>query len=580
MMFPTVPPNGEFSVEQARLVGRQLAEHPLLATRPGDARPTVAEVLGDARPLLGTYGINFEIVRIRPGCVVARSHAEGSVNSRSACELVKALLGELADQVCDVRAAIVENGCAQRGAPACVYSIVWEDAEAGDPAGNRSPPGPETLIDPEPAFGEFDPPIPPLPDWNRPVGDLMAYSAPESVGPPVDPGIRPAPSDGPRTLEGTPVVTAATSTTHHYQPTTASAVVTPNPVRIQRASAAGTSPHAPAPEAIGATMRRRFPRGLLRRGWLLAIALLAGSAGGWFAAKHAGISYAAQATVVVRSGSGLNGPGGANDAMALATTYAALIPKDQAILSVAARSLKATPSWVSRSLGVSVENGTSIVVIGFSAPSPARAIAGADAVAGAVASTRPVSLAIGPGSVAVVSEPTSAHRQGTLHKYGIVIGGFLGLALGLVLVFAAERADPRVDDAATMATASGCRAASVPNGLSYAELARVLADSGRDSGGLTVVPLAIGDTNPTMELARQLRPWWPADGPAVQISPAFSSGVVELARGSGPTVLVSHPGSPQRDVVMAAQRLRTIGRTPTWAVLANRRKIGASRRVG
>src|SRR4029077_21181703 len=117
--------------------------------------------------------------------------------------------------------------------------------------------------------------------------------------------------------------------------------------------------------------------------------------------------------------------------------------------------------------------------------------------------------------------------------------------------------------------------------LSYPELARVLSDTGRTNGSLTVVPIAISDTAPTLELARGLRPCWPSDAPAVAISPAFSSGVVELSRGSGPTVLVSHPGARQRDVRAAAERLAMIGRPPVWAVLAHRRLRGrVSGRVG
>ncbi len=318
--------------------------------------------------------------------------------------------------------------------------------------------------------------------------------------------------------------------------------------------------------------RRSFPKGLVRRSWLLALALVAGSAGGWFAGVHAGTSYGAQSVVVVQSGAGKAGPGSANDALALATTYAALIPKDQSILSSAARVLNLSTSQIEGSLGVTVEQGTSLLQIDFTASSAAKAIAGAQAVARAVASSRSLTPAIAAGSVAIVSTPTSAHLQGTLHKYGIILGGLLGIVVGLILVLAAERADPRIDDAAAMATASGCRAALVPADLSFAELA-TRAGRRRPTGGCgsPIVPIAIADTAPTMELARGLRPCWPANGPAVAISPSFSSGVVELSRGSGPTVLVSHPGMRQRDVLAAAERLRMIGRPPVWAVLSNRR---------
>jgi hypothetical protein len=221
-------------------------------------------------------------------------------------------------------------------------------------------------------------------------------------------------------------------------------------------------------------------------------------------------------------------------------------------------------------LSVTVETGTSLLLLDYSAPTAAQAVAGADAVARAVASNTPLTPAIAAGSVAIVNVPSAAHEQGTLHKYGVVFGGLLGLVIGLILVLAAERADPRIDDALAMAAATGCRASQVPKDLSFAELARVLANAGRGKG-LTVVPIAISDTAPTMDLARGLRPCWPPTGPAVAISPSFCSGVVELSRGSGPTVLVSHPGTRFREVVAAAERLRMIGRPPVWAVLANHR---------
>lgn len=587
MTFPVVPPEGGSNIDQARELGRQLAAHPLLAARAGDQPPELAEVLADARPLMSAHGVAFEVVRTRPGCVVVRSHANGPLSARAACEVVKALLAEVTEEVCDIRAALVENVCAQRGAAACVYSIVWEDAATGSPRADLPPPpGPETLVDPDLSLGEWRPPVPePLVDWNRPVPP-----GPEPLGPlpgapaqPAVPSVPGAPDggDGRLGVGGSSLGTSATSTTHHFQVSTPNTIVIPAPAPV-RPPAPEFPAVTPGPERVVVTPPvRRVPRGLIRRSWLVALALLAGSAGGWFAGKHAATSYGAQATVVVRSGSSASGPGGANDATTLATTYAALIPKDQSILAVAGRTIGVSPAVVGHDLSVTVENGTSVMVIDYSASDPASAIKGARAVAGAVASATPVSLAIGPDSVAVVSEPTSAHLQGTLHKYGVVIGGLLGLMVGLVLVLAAERADPRIDEAAALAEASGCKAAAVPDGVSFPELGRVLAEAGRADGSLTIVPLTIADTAPTMEIARELRPWWPADGPAVRVSPAFSSGVVELARGSGPTVLISHPGTRQRDVLVATQRLRMIGRGPAWALLmARRHGPGLHRRVG
>jgi hypothetical protein len=57
----------------------------------------------------------------------------------------------------------------------------------------------------------------------------------------------------------------------------------------------------------------------------------------------------------------------------------------------------------------------------------------------------------------------------------------------------------------------------------------------------------------------------------VSVSPSFSSGAVELSRGSGPTILVLRAGRRKRDVAAAAERLRLMGRGPLWAVLVSKR---------
>lgn len=591
MAMPTPLPTlakspDEAPADRARLAGRQLAEHPLIAARPDQERPGVADVLSDARPLLSTYGIGFEIVRSRPGMVVLRSRPIGRVSALVACELVKSLLGAVTENVCAVKASVVENTCAQRGAPACLYSVVWDDQVAGQ-VDSRPAPGPPRTESVHGAAVDQSP----LPEWDRAEIDPIEDAA--TNGSAIEPASRQWANTAQRPQE--PVAsppTAVSSTAYQFQVSTPNAIVTPRP-----SFPTPVVPTAPAPVPVPApampetgspalttavvTSRARFPRGLARRSWLLVVALVAGSAGGWFAGTHATTSYGAQATLVVQSGAGKTGPGSANDALALATTYSALIPKDQSILSTASATLKVTPGTIEKNLTVTVENGTSLLLLSYSAPTPQQAVAGADAVARAVASSVPLTPAIAAGSVAIVSVPNSASKKGMLHKYGIVLGGFIGLVVGLILVLAAERADPRIDDAVGMAGAAGCRAAIVPSDLSFAELARVLADAGREKGRLTIVPLTIPDTASTMELARELRPCWPADGPAVAISPSFSSGVVELTKGSGPTVLIAHPGTRLRDVVSATERLRMMNRGPVWAVLANRRlRSRVSDRVG
>jgi len=342
------------------------------------------------------------------------------------------------------------------------------------------------------------------------------------------------------------------------------------PVTVVSSEPRVTAP--PLHSPVARSTRHKAPIWLFRRSWLLVLALLAGTAGGFLAAKSSSTSYSATSTLVVQSGAGKAGPGSANDAQALATTYAALIPKDQAILQDVAGTLHLSTSAVARHLSVSVEMGTSLMLVKFSAPTAAQAVAGSTLFARTVASAAPPTAAIASGSVVIVQLPSGAVAGGALHKYGAPIGGLFGLLLGIVLVLAAERADPRVDDAFTLGEAAGCLAARVPEDLSLPELARALQ---RSTAGttLTVVPLSGPDGSSAMALARRLVPTLPATaaGSSVAVSPSFASGAVELSRGSGPTILVLQTGRRRRDVSAAAERLRLMGRAPVWAVLVGKR---------
>ncbi|MGH9043505.1 MAG: hypothetical protein ACRDVP_01455 [Acidimicrobiales bacterium] len=539
MTMPTLETNPEHGLDEAVQAGRRLALHPLLSARPEGQRPELAELLADARPLVASQGVGLDIMRTRPGLVVVRARALQGNGTRTQCQVVRGLLGALAES-CGLKVSIVESTCAGRGASACLYSMLWEKET------KPTSEGPELDQAPVP-----DPP---------PSG---------------------APMEG-QALPGRPVTEAQGGPHNALQLQYPQANIAPSapaevaPPAIDITALAVSARPAPAARANLTTashagLARRNLRVLARRAWILLLAIGAGVGGGWYAGAHATTSYGAQATLVVQSGAGKTGPGSANDAVALATTYSALIPNDQSILSAAGGVLKMAPQEVAANLKVTVEAGTSLLLVDFSAANASQAIAGADAVARAVVRSGPVNPAIAAGSVAMVNLANGAHRQGTLHKEGIVIGALLGLFLGFILVLAAERADPRVDDGAALARAAGCPAARIPDDLSFPELARVLSDEGRRHGGLTVVPVMLADTGPCMDLARDLRPSWPPEGPRVFISPSFASGIVELSRGSGPTILVSHPGARQRDIARASERLSAIDRPAVWALLSKHR---------
>lgn len=540
----------------ARAAGRRLATHPLLTARSTRGDEAVPEILRDAHFLLGGVGVQFEVLRTRPGCAVAQAIPDPGVPPVAACELVQGLLETVTEAGTGVRGTIVETTCAGRGSPSCLYTVMWDSAnEAARPAAPRPPaPTPTVHLDapaaaPAAAYRYLGQ-VAPAPPAAQTAPNRIPTSPP--VGqPPAAPAVHAAPAPATPLPLPPPVVLPPPPVAVPVS------VVTPEPRVFAQA-------HAPQPQRPA----RKAPIWLFRRSWLLVLALVAGTAGGFVAAKSSSTTYSATSTLVVQSGAGRAGPGSANDAQALATTYAALIPKDQAILQVVAASLHVSTNTLARHLSVSVEMGTSLLLMKYSAPTGPQAVAGSKLLARTVASATAPTPAIASGSLVIVQLPNGAVAGGALHKYGAPIGALFGLLLGIVLVLAAERADPRVDDTFTLGQAAGCPAASLPADLSLPELARALA---RAAGGatLTVVPLEESDTAPAMAIARRLGSTMPPTraGTGVGLSPSFSSGAVELSRGAGPTILVVRPGRRRRDVAAATERLRLMGREPLWAVL-------------
>jgi capsular polysaccharide biosynthesis protein len=524
--------------------GRRLATHPVLTARSAKGEAAIPDVLRDAHFLLSGLGVHFDVLRTRPGCAVLRAIPDPGVPAVAACDLVQGLLESVTEAACGVRGTLVETTCAGKGGAACLYTLMWEPAPPSSPA----PAAVTTLHAAAPAaapptayryLGQVSPAPPPAaPALNRPPAEQPAAPLPS-----------PPPPAAPESPAAGPVAVPVTVLAPESRP----------------------APFAAAPPLPRGT-RRPARTWLLRRSWLLVLALVAGTSGGYLAAKHSPTSYSATATLVVQSGAGRAGPGSANDAQALATTYAALIPKDQAILQDVAGSLHIPAAEVSAHLSVSVEMGTSLLLVKYSAPASAQAVSGSTLLARSVASAAPPTPAIASGSLVIVQLPSAAVAGGALHKYGAPIGGIVGLFLGIVLVLAAERADPRVDDSFTLGEAAGCPAAGVPQDLSLPELARALSRSVAGTT-VTVVPLTGPDGGEAMMLARRLWPALPATsaGSSVAVGPSFSSGAVELSRGSGPTILVLCAGRRRRDVSAAAERLRLMGRAPVWAVLVSRR---------
>jgi capsular polysaccharide biosynthesis protein len=584
-------PEGGLPESGAREAGRRLATHPLLTARSAKGDGAVPDVLRDAHYLLSGIGVHVDVLRTRPGCAVLRAIPDPGISPVAACELVQGLLESVTEAASGVRGTLVETTCAAKGSAACLFTLMWETDDAAPmpppnatvhaAAPTAAPPtayrylgqvaSAPQMVATAPNQVPTEPPSIPPPTVSPPP-PAPRVAAPAVTAPPVTVPPVPVSPIVPPAVTAAPIAPPAVAVP--AAPTPALPVAPPTPVAVPVTVVTNEPRFAPPTQhaIVARSTRRKIPTWLFRRSWLLVLALVAGTAGGFLAAKSSSTSYSATATLVVQSGAGKAGPGSANDAQALATTYAALIPKDQAILQLAATALHTSTGAVSSHLSVSVEMGTSLLLVKYSSPVAQQAVAGSTLLARTVASAAPPTLAIASGSLVIVQLPNGAVAGGALHKYGAPIGGIFGLLLGIVLVLAAERADPRIDDTYTLGEAAGCPAASVPEDLSLPELVRALS---RTVSGttLTVVPFSGPDGASAMALARRLASTLPASsiGSSVAVSPSFSSGAVELSRGHGPTILVLRTGRRRRDVAAAAERLRLMGRAPVWAVLVGRR---------
>ncbi len=383
--------------------------------------------------------------------------------------------------------------------------------------------------------------------------------------------------------EPEPSVTEPEPTVEPEQSRTERATI-PTPIAEPEPARSITEPE-PEPSRPGrkpVRMRRRTrpraPVWLKRRGWLLVLAVVAGVAGGTYAAKHQVVSYQARSTMVVQSGASAIGPGGAAEASQLAITYATVIPTDTSILQQAAAQLGITEATLASRLTVSVQTGTAVFVIAYKAPTSAEAVAGAAEVARVVGGVGLPSSTIPTGTVSVVDLANTASTSGSMAKYGKELGGILGLIVGLILAMAAERADPRVDTADDLASVVGVPASLVPDDLSPAELSRAIALEPAGANGVTVVPLARSNGALAGALAEQLRAAWPpgtraaaVDRAPVGVSPPFETDPAADADASGPTVLVVGAGETLRRTASVSGRLQAVHRGPVWAVLVTRR---------
>lgn len=325
--------------------------------------------------------------------------------------------------------------------------------------------------------------------------------------------------------------------------------------------------------------RRAPPRlfslaALRRRGWIVPVIVCCAAAVAYLVAATRPTSYTAESIAVVSSGASRLGPGAANDALALARTYAGAIPVDADILKRVSAAVGRPEADVERGIAVGNDTGTSLLRLDYTDDEKARAVAGAAALVRAVRGA-PRASAIGRGSVRVVRVADSAVRQAGDTARAVPVGAALGLVLALVLMGAWERSDPRVDDDEDLRAAFAGPVTELRH-LSPGAVRALRERWSMLAGGTTptvaLVPAARRSRRAAARIAEQLggEPGFLAAGPPGEAD----AGELAAVR-SDLVVLVSRPGTPVRAVRRAEAALEQFDRAPAWAVLVSRRGLAS-----
>ena len=208
--------------------------------------------------------------------------------------------------------------------------------------------------------------------------------------------------------------------------------------------------------------RRRAPW-LFRRGWLLVIVTLLVTITAFAVSSHKSATYSSDAILLVNPGATTTSPGSSQEAQALASTYAGLIPSDNSVLTAVSAATGLTQAEVKSGTSVTVVNGTSLLDLKFTSARPSTTAAGVTAISRAISAEHPATTAIPAGTIAVVhgASPPVSHARSLAEV--VVIGLLLGLLLGAVIAIIWERADARFDRPGQVAGQLGIPARSLRN---------------------------------------------------------------------------------------------------------------------
>jgi capsular polysaccharide biosynthesis protein len=345
-------------------------------------------------------------------------------------------------------------------------------------------------------------------------------------------------------------------------------------------------------------MTRTVLAALGRRWWVVVLCVVVASAAAYGAGKLRTRSYEAKAVLVVPATG--PGPGKADEASRLATTYAALIPQDQRLLRYIGARFGLTAKQAGQHVTATTDTTTALVFVQYRAQRPDVARRGALVIAGALTGPHPVTPNIAPHSLSIVHLPTHATTSQGIMTI-VTLGAILGLFVGIILLVALERADPRVDDEHVLSEHAGCPVTLVSK-LSN-EAAMAVVERWRQLSHARHPRAAAARARRAGDRAPRLRPTIalvPISSRAERALPAlaqFFDGVahpdrihlltcppVRDANGAAATslaeaeavVLVARRGEALSDLTATLQTLLAFGAAPMWALLVADPPTGAA----
>ena len=495
----------------------------------------VLALLDDAKDVLTAVGVRLSVVSLdEDRALFVSEPANGQVSVQKACELSRRVLTQVAGAMSGIAVELVELRCGRRSEWPCTFSLEWSQEFAASLAAL-----PAALpAAPAVAARGAAPVAVEIPSLEMLIGGQRDEASLELEA-------------------GTESTAVATQPAPH------------GPLDSPEPHGAGKRYVESPEESRWEGLRRRLsPPWLKRRCWLLLFCVLAGTAGGYVARSLQTPMYSARSVIVVATGAGQQGPGNANDAIALALTDASILPSDQALLRAVSQKIGVPASEVADRLSASVEAGTSIILVSFNASSPAAAVRGADAVGRLITSRNENISAIPSGSLSLVQLATRASASGLLLTYGLPLGALLGLLIGLVFALSIERADPRADGVEDLAQAAGTAASAYPGPVSMVELEQLLDRASDGAPSVTLVPLSDFEMAHAIALRTGLEAAAKDQSLAIKLAGPGDPMDDRLTRGEGPTVLVVRSGARLRSVRACVERLGLLGRRPVWAVLA------------